>query len=109
MRRIILATVLGLASVAPASAQVPNAQQFLGGLLSGNQNQDQALHQAFERGYQRGRQDEARLAQQRTRNDDRGYRRPDERGTYGDRDQRGYNPGPQQQQGFGNQGGYYGR
>jgi len=31
------------------------------GLTTGNQNQDQALRNAFERGYQRGRQDEARM------------------------------------------------
>lgn len=60
MRHAIIATLLGLSLAAPAAAQVPNAQQLLGGLLTGNQNQDQAVRDAFERGYQRGRQDEAR-------------------------------------------------
>ena len=60
MRHAIAATLLGLSLAAPAAAQVPNAQQLLGGLLTGNQNQDQAVRDAFERGYQRGRQDEAR-------------------------------------------------
>jgi len=60
MRHAIVATLLGLSLAAPAAAQAPNVQNLLGGLLTGNQNQDQAVRDAFERGYQRGRQDEAR-------------------------------------------------
>ncbi len=60
MRRIIVVALLGLAFAAPAGAQVPNVQQLLQGLTSGNHNQDQGLRDAFERGYQRGRQDQAR-------------------------------------------------
>ncbi len=60
MRNIFAAALLGAAFATPASAQVPNVQQLLKGLTNGNQDQDQALRDAFERGYQRGRQDEAR-------------------------------------------------
>lgn len=42
----------------PALAQGP--QQLLQGLLSGNQNQDQGLHEAYDRGYRRGREDQQR-------------------------------------------------
>jgi len=60
MRALIVMTALaGGLAVVPASAQQP--QQLLQGLLSGNQSQDQAVRDAFERGYQKGRQDEARL------------------------------------------------
>lgn len=72
MRRTMTATFAGLLLAAPllaapAVAQVPNVQQLLQGLLSGNQGQDQALREAFERGYQRGREDEARLRADRDR------------------------------------------
>ena len=81
LRVSVLSAALGLALAVPAAAQAPNVQQLLQGLTSGNQRQDQALHDAFERGYERGRQDEARL------------RRPDRSGTYrddpGSRDDRG--------------------
>jgi hypothetical protein len=61
MQRIIVAILLlGLSMARPAVAQAPNVQQLLQGLTTGNQGQDQALRDAFERGYQRGRQDEAR-------------------------------------------------
>ncbi len=61
MRHAVAATLLGFSLATPAMAQAPNIQQLLGGLLTGNQNQDQALRDAFERGYQRGRADEARV------------------------------------------------
>lgn len=61
MRNFIAATLLGLAFATPAGAQVPDVGRLLQGLTNGNQGQDQALRDAFERGYQRGRQDEARL------------------------------------------------
>ena len=65
MRQTTVATLAGLlltipVLATPAVAQVPNVQQLLQGLLSGNQGQDQSLQEAFERGYQRGREDEAR-------------------------------------------------
>ena len=61
MYRIMIAA-LGLALAGPASAQTPGVGQLLQGLTSGNQSQDQAIHEAFERGYQKGRQDEARMS-----------------------------------------------
>jgi hypothetical protein len=61
MHRIIAATALGLLVSSPLAAQTPDISKMLQGLTTGNQNQDQALRDAFERGYQRGRQDEARM------------------------------------------------
>jgi len=63
MRLTIVIAMFGLGFAVPAKAQVPNIQQLLQGLTTGNQGQDQGLRDAFERGYQRGRQDEARLQQ----------------------------------------------
>jgi hypothetical protein len=57
------AVVIALALALPTAAlaqQSPNVGQMLQGLMTGNQGQDQALRDAFERGYQRGREDEAR-------------------------------------------------
>jgi len=62
MRTVIAAICLTLALATTAFAQNPNIGQLLQGLTTGNQGQDQALRDAFERGYQRGRQDEARLS-----------------------------------------------
>lgn len=100
MQRAIAATMLGLALSSPAVAQVPNVQQLLQGLTTGNQSQDQALRDAFERGYQRGRQDEARQQKPERGGNDRSNRRgsnerdnrsyPDERDSdqpYGRQDQ----------------------
>ncbi len=84
MRYAVAAAFLALALATPAAAQAPNVQSLLGGLLTGNQNQDQALRDAFERGYQRGRQDEARM-----RADREGSRR-----RYDDRDAPPPAPGP---------------
>ena len=78
MKRILGAALFGLAICHPAAAQMPNPQQFLQGLTTGNQNQDQALRDAFERGYQRGRQDEARLRSDRGPNDRTGRRGSDD-------------------------------
>jgi len=73
MRRIATAALISLALATPGFAQLPNVQQMLQGLSTGNQSQDHALQEAFERGYQRGRQDEA----QRLRSADRSDRRDD--------------------------------
>jgi hypothetical protein len=65
---ILLSLTLATATTAvaqPTLAQAPDWQKTLGGLLTGNQDRDDAVRQAYERGYQRGRNDEAR--QQRTR------------------------------------------
>ena len=61
MRNAAVAVLFGLVVATPVAAQVPDVGRLLQGLTNGNQNQDQALRDAFERGYQRGRQDEARL------------------------------------------------
>lgn len=96
MQRVVIATLLGLALAAPAAAQVPNVQQLLQGLTTGNQNQDQALRDAFERGYQRGRQDEARQQRPDRGSNDRSSRRSrDARDNDDDRDERG----PERRQG----------
>ena len=71
MRPVAMA-VIGMALVTPALAQTPNWQQSLQGLVTGNQNQDDALRQAYQRGYQHGRDDEARAMRRAdTRSDDR--------------------------------------
>jgi hypothetical protein len=73
MASILLATAFGaalsLVALAPAHAQsdqqTPGWQQSLHGLLNGNQQNDQQLRQAYERGFQsgysRGRMDAARV------------------------------------------------
>lgn len=60
------ATLAGTAAVAQTTSQAPDWKQTLGGLLSGNQDRDNAVRQAYERGYQRGRDDEARMSQNRS-------------------------------------------
>ncbi len=95
MQRTVVAILLGLSLVGPAAAQVPNVQQLLQGLTGGNQGQDQAMRDAFDRGYQRGRQDEAR-------------RQRSDQGS----SQRSYRPGAEQRgldQPYGQQGGSYHR
>lgn len=104
--------------VLPATAQIPNVQQLLQGLLSGNQDQDRALRDAFERGYQRGREDEARLHTDRDRRDRvgqdrRGPRGRDADGYEDDRYDGGRRPHRDERRSdppYGQQGGpYYGR
>ncbi len=73
---MVASKVLGGAAVAvmlafPVAGQAQDMQRMLGGLLTGNQNQDQAIRDAYERGYQKGRQDEARMART-ARNDNYG-------------------------------------
>ena len=87
MYRTLLVVVLGLSFASAAIAQTsqaPDWKQTLGGLLNGNQDRDEAVRQAYERGYQRGRNDEARQMQrgrdlQNNYNEGTGYR---ERGGY---------------------------
>jgi hypothetical protein len=85
MQRQLLAILLGLtltsAAAAQTTPQAPDWKQTLGGLLNGNQDRDEAVRQAYERGYQRGRNDEARQMQ-RSR-DPRSYN--DEGSSYRDR------------------------
>ena len=87
MMRSVAAVLIGLTLTTAAVAQstsntAPDWKQTLGGLLNGNQDRDEALRQAYERGYQRGRIDEARLQQSR-------QPREDDRSNY--RDRGGYN------------------
>ena len=75
--RLLIALLLGLtfagtAAVAQTTSQSPDWKQTLGGLLNGNQDRDNAVRQAYERGYQRGRNDEARMSQTRSNSYDSG-------------------------------------
>ena len=81
--RALLAGLIGLTFAIPAvtSAQAPDMRQTLGGLLTGNQDRDNAVQQAYERGYQRGRTDEARQSR----------RAPPDNGYYQDRGGYNYN------------------
>ena len=89
--RQLVAILLGLTlatattAVAQTTSQAPDWRQTLGGLLNGNQDRDDAVRQAYERGYQRGRTDEARMSSQRSRES-----RYDDGGGYY-RDRGGYN------------------
>ncbi len=60
MRTTLGALLLGSTVVIPVAAHAQNFQQLLGGLLTGNQQQDQALRDAWRRGYDQGRTDQAR-------------------------------------------------
>lgn len=86
MQRQLLAILLGLtlssAAVAQTTPQAPDWKQTLGGLLNGNQDRDEAVRQAYERGYQRGRNDEARQMQ---RSQPRNNSYNDEGSSYRDR------------------------
>ena len=79
MRPIVKSAALAaiIALSAPTLASAQNLPPVLQGLMSGNQNQDRAVREAYERGYQKGREDEARLARSspRRNDDDRGARR----------------------------------
>jgi hypothetical protein len=81
MQRALLATFVGLAFATPGmtTVQAQDMKQVLGGLLTGNQDRDNAVQQAYERGYQRGRTDEARQSR-RGPGDSGGYYQ--ERGGY---------------------------
>ncbi len=75
--RLVMALLLGLTvagttAVAQTTSQSPDWKQTLGGLLNGNQDRDNAVRQAYERGYQRGRNDEARMSQNRGSSYDNG-------------------------------------
>ena len=88
MRIVVTASLAGLLLATPALAQGPNLQQMLGGLLTGNQAQDQSLRDAYERGYRHGREDQAReMSAGRDRDRSRGDYRDDRR-------DEGYRPAP---------------
>ena len=69
MRTTVVALGLALLAV-PASAQAPDIGHMLQGLTTGNQSQDQALHDAFERGYRAGQQASARQSDRNNRSRD---------------------------------------
>lgn len=70
MRTIVLG-VLGLSLLGVASsAQTPDISRMLQGLTTGNQSQDQALREAYERGYRAGQQDAARQPDRSNRSRD---------------------------------------
>jgi len=64
-----------------------NGLYLVQGSFSGNKNTDDAVRQAYERGYQRGRDDEARM----NRHADRSYDSNNQRGSYDTGNQRGSN------------------
>jgi Ni/Co efflux regulator RcnB len=85
MRTTIAALLLGSTLALPVAAHAQNFQQLLGGLLTGNQQQDQSLQDAWRRGYQRGRQDQAREDRTGRNSYDRGADYRDDRGYPQDR------------------------
>jgi hypothetical protein len=94
MYRHLIAILAGLtlatAAVSQTTAQqAPDWKQTLGGLLNGNQDRDDAVRQAYERGYQRGRNDEARQQAQMPRDQRNQYDRNPYDSGYG-RGQGGY-------------------
>jgi hypothetical protein len=91
MRTTIAALLLGSVLTLPVAAKAQNFQQLLGGLLTGNQQEDQALRDAWRRGYQAGRDDQAR---EDRRGGDRYDRRSDYRDNRDYRDDRPYGPPP---------------
>jgi hypothetical protein len=76
----VAAAALAAGLAQPAVAQL-DIQQFLQGLTTGNPREDDALRNAFERGYERGRRDEAQRqrAIREQRRDDRAAQREWER------------------------------
>ena len=80
----IIAVSAALVCAAPHAAHAQNPSQLLQGLLSGNQGQDQAVRDAFERGYRQGREDQQREDRARV---DRDRPRSPPPGRYQDQDQ----------------------
>ena len=72
----VLGIVFSLGVAVPSPAHAQNIPQMLQGLTTGNQNEDRKLQDAYERGYQKGRQDEARLNRRPSRDN---RRREDDR------------------------------
>lgn len=85
-----IAVTAALICAAPSIARAQNPSQLLQGLLSGNQNQDQPVREAYERGYRKGREDQVRDDRNRADRDRRGP--PPQRGQYPDQDQNQQSP-----------------
>jgi hypothetical protein len=79
MRRLALAA-LGASLALPAMAQPSDWQQQVQGLFTGNKNADDAVRQAYERGYQRGRDDEGRMNRRANNTNQRGSDSNNQRG-----------------------------
>jgi hypothetical protein len=84
-RVMLLGATLALPMAAHAQS-APGWQQTLQGLFTGNQSQDDALRQAYQRGYQRGRDDEARAQPNNRRRYGAGPYGNDTGPRYGDQD-----------------------
>ena len=69
MRFTVVALWFALLAI-PALAQAPDIGRMLQGLTTGNQSQDQALREAYERGYRAGQQDSARQSDRSNRSRD---------------------------------------
>ncbi len=85
--RVMLVAAMTVIPVMAQAQSAPGWQQTLQGMFTGNQTQDNALRQAYQRGYERGRDDEARAMQANNR-----HRRDEGRygaGTYGNGDDNG--------------------
>jgi Spy/CpxP family protein refolding chaperone len=86
MRRTAITALLLSLTAIPVSTQAQNAQQFLQGLTSGDRSHDDQINQAFQRGYQKGRQDEAQIAAGQRRGSSGDYntniRQPTDRSQY---------------------------
>ena len=82
----VLIVAAALMAAVPGVAAAQDPSRMLQGLLSGNQNQDQALRDAYERGYRAGRADQVRDERARPDRDRAprggGYADPDGRGGY---------------------------
>ena len=70
-RLLIATTALVMVGATPTIVRAQSVGQMLQGLTTGNQTQDRGLQEAYERGYQKGRQDEAQLARRSGGSDNR--------------------------------------
>lgn len=68
----LAALAASLAFAGPTIAHAQSVPQVLEGLMTGNQDRDRAVRDAYERGYQKGRQDEAAFRRNRRFEEDRG-------------------------------------
>ncbi len=89
----LLAITAGLAFLAPSMARAQIPQGLLQQLLPGNQAQnpgaaEQAVREAYERGYRQGRQDQERSGERTNRQQNGNYQSNQQNGGYPDQQQR---------------------
>ncbi len=89
----LLAITAGLAFLAPSMARAQIPQGLLQQLLPGNQAQnpvaaEQAVREAYERGYRQGRQDQERSGERTNRQQNGNYPSNQQNGGYPDQQQR---------------------